>query len=233
MKPPPVKFPLLSSIPRYSKNGFTLIELLMVIAVIVILAGITFGISRGVQNAQARAQAKAELMTISQALEQFKSSNGDYPWTEQGVDASEANAVVLLNALLGWKEFKRTGGSVDFVDVLPGDVPASGPNEFLDPSKFSIRRMGSDEEYVDLPDTSSTAPSGYYLVDPWGRPYVYVYGKKSGASNTWEVFGYHLYSMGLDKMQNVSAINSSTGEMDSNFREIGAGENIDNIYVGE
>ena len=62
------------------QQGFTLIELLMVITVILILAGITFGISRGVQNAQARTKAKAELATISQAIEQFKSRYGDYPW---------------------------------------------------------------------------------------------------------------------------------------------------------
>ena len=63
-----------------NRNGFTLIELLMVIAVILILAGITFGVSRGVQNAQARTKARAELATIAQAIEQFKSRYGDYPW---------------------------------------------------------------------------------------------------------------------------------------------------------
>ena len=62
------------------QQGFTLIELLMVITVILILAGITFGISRGVQNVQARTKAKAELAVISQALETYKSKNGDYPW---------------------------------------------------------------------------------------------------------------------------------------------------------
>ena len=88
------------------RRGFTLIELLMVIAVILILASITFGISRGVQNAQARAKAKAELATISQALEQFKSRYGDYPWhdSDEGSYPSSSGEVtngMLLYALTG------------------------------------------------------------------------------------------------------------------------------------
>ena len=90
-------------------KGFTLIELLMVIAIILILAGITFGVSRGAQNAQARTKAKAELAVISQSLEQYKSVNGDYPWVT-GIDGV-ARAKDLAKALMGWKEFSRSGTS--------------------------------------------------------------------------------------------------------------------------
>ena len=97
------------------QQGFTLIELLMVIAVILILAGITFGISRGVQNAQARTKAKAELAIISQGLEQYKSVNGDYPWVT-GSSNEVDRAKELAKALMGWKEFDRSGSSVNYID---------------------------------------------------------------------------------------------------------------------
>jgi prepilin-type N-terminal cleavage/methylation domain-containing protein len=93
--------------PSKRPQGFTLIELLMVIAVILILTGITFGISRGVQNAQARAKTKAELATISQAIEQFKSRYGDYPWHDSSItdyptpNGGDPTNTMLLFALTG------------------------------------------------------------------------------------------------------------------------------------
>ncbi len=233
MYPPPVKSPLLSRARSRPRHGFTLIELLMVIAVIMILAGITFGIYRSVQIAQTRAKAKGELAVLAQSLEQFKAANGDYPWTTGFASSPEANAELLLQALLGWKKFGRVQGVVTLVDVLPENVPLTGPKVFIDPSKFTIRKRGSNETYVDLPDSRQFAPSGYYLADPWGHPYVYLYGKLDSTSNTWEVFGYHLYSMGPDEAQDTSVINSTTGVMKANFRDAGGGENADNIYAGE
>ncbi len=90
----------------------------MVIAVIGILAGITFGISGGVQNARARTQAKAELAALSQALEQFKSRNGDYPWVSGDPADAEDNGKLLFQALVGWMEFTRSGVVTTFQAVL-------------------------------------------------------------------------------------------------------------------
>jgi len=215
---------------RSTRSGFTLIELLMVIAVIGILVGMTFGISDAVRNAQGRSRAKAEIASIAMALEQFKSTYGDYPWTTEGASSPEDNSELLLQALLGCMKFEREGGVTTFVSKT--NVPSTGPKALIDVSKLTIRKVGDDAPYVDLPSTTTSGPSGYYLADPWGNPYVFVYGK-SGSSNTWEVFGFHLYSMGPDELQDTSAIDSTTGVMVPDFREIGNGENVDNIYTGE
>ena len=193
---------------RPKQQGFTFIELLMVIAVILILAGITFGISRVVQNAQARAKAKAELATISQAIEQFKSVNGDYPWTNdvEGEDPS----IVLSKSLLGWKEFVSSGNTTTFQDKT--SVPTSGPEGFIDATKLSINGT--------LP-TGATKPTNVEFTDPWGNEYLYLY--KENAS--WDNFGYVLYSKGPD--------GSSETVPDTGIRPAVTGKDVDNIYAGE
>ena len=204
---------------RSSNRGFTLIELLMVIAIIMILAGITFGISRGVQNAQARASAKAELAVIAQALEGFKSTYGDYPWIS-GDPTSTANAEKLLLALTGFAVLERNtnSGVVTLVDVDSGGARKI----FLDPTKVSLSKDYGNP-------TSAGALIGVYFSDPWGNPYAYVYAKSS-TSNTWENFGYVLFSKGSDSNSTLGSI-ATDGIIDPDHRTTDA--NIDNIYSGE
>ena len=195
---------------RPTNSGFTLIELLMVIAVIMVLAGITFGISRGVQNAQARAQAKAELAVIAQALEGFKSAHGDYPWTTDSND--------LAKALLGWMKFVRSSGSTTFVGLKANDVSAQGPKSFLDATKLNY--LGQ------LPTEANKAPSNVKFTDPWGNAYIYKY--RTGASGSWENFGYVLYSTGSDS---AGTSVGNDGILTTAIRD--SSDNIDNIYSGE
>lgn len=204
----------------------------MVIAVILILAGITFGISRGVQNAQARAKAKAELATISQALETYKSKNGDYPWNsdEPEPNVADDNFVInsshgLLKTLVGWQSFDGTQvGNTDSNDVVftKGD-------SVLDVSKLSLS--------LDWPDSNpEESPSLVtYFKDPWGNPYVYLY-KNSSSSGRWDRFGYVLFSRGADGIASSTGITETTGEIvtspeGSAFKN--QNDNIDNIYAGE
>jgi general secretion pathway protein G len=213
---------------RPSNSGFTLIELLMVIAVIGILSGITFGISQGVQNARSRTQAKAEIAVLSQALELFKTRSGDYPWVSGDPAQAEENGKLLFQALVGWMEFTRSGVVTNF-DVKTV-APLTGA-AYVDISKLTYVNLSQTDDYnpeIDL----SASPTNYAFLDPWGKPYVYAYGR-TGAGNTWEVFGYHLYSTGADGSQLSSVVDASTGVMDSDFRESGSGENADNIYAGE
>ncbi len=216
-----------SSRARSSNSGFTLIELLTVIAVIAVLAAITFGISGGVQNAKFRTTAKAELAVLSQAIEQFKLRNGDYPWSSSSISQTEDNAELLFEALVGWMEFSSLSGSVAFKSKA--SVPASGPVTYIDISKLTYIDLDEPDEFNPEIDLSSK-PSGYAFVDPWGKPYVYFYEKKAA---TWEIFGYHLYSIGADGLDRFSVIDERTGVKDPQFREAGSGENIDNIYSGE
>ena len=195
----------------------------MVIAVILILAGITFNISRGVQNAQARAKAKAELATISLAIEQFKSSYGDYPWHQGGGGDSTDNNKMLLYALTG---------RMVLADPYPGDntteikaieitdqAQIDKNPKFLDDSKFSTRQTGQ----------SSTN-----LLDPWGNPYIHWY-KWDSRPEAWDVFGFHLYSTGPKGSSANTAIktkiNSSSGILDDDFRDVANAEGI--IFAGE
>ncbi len=218
----------LTRLRRSKQQGFTLIELLMVIAVILILAGITFGISRGVQNAQARAKAKAELATISQAIEQFKSRYGDYPWHDSDDSAypkssGEVTNEMLLYALTGRLVMERNS-SGDLVvnhvaDSLDNAQVKKNP-KFLDHTKFS---------------TSGTDDAPVALLDPWGNPYVYWY-KWENSPNSWDVFGFHLYSMGPKGNSANNALkeqipDESTGVLNEGFRDVANAEGI--IFTGE
>ena len=205
------------------QQGFTLIELLMVIAVILILAGITFGISRGVQNAQARTKAKAELATISQAIEQFKSRYGDYPWHQGDGGDSTDNNKMLLYALTGrmvLADPSPTDNTTEIAAIEVTDEAQIDKNpKFLDDSKFSTTKIGQ----------SSTN-----LLDPWGNPYIYWY-KRDDSPDDWDVFGYHLYSTGPKGNPANTAIkakiNNSSGVLDDDFRDVANAEGI--IFAGE
>ena len=205
------------------QQGFTLIELLMVITVILILAGITFGISRGVQNAQARTKARAELATISQAIEQFKSRYGDYPWHQGSGGDSTDNNKMLLYALTGrmvLADPSPTDNSTEIAAIEITDQAQIDKNpKFLDDSKFSTTKIGQ----------SSTN-----LLDPWGNPYIYWY-KWDNSPDAWDVFGYHLYSTGPKGSSANTAIkakiNNSSGVFDDDFRDVANAEGI--IFAGE
>lgn len=210
------------------QQGFTLIELLMVITVILILAGITFGISRGVQNAQARTKAKAELATISQAIEQFKSRYGDYPWHDSDESnypdsSGEITNEMLLYALTGRLVMERNSTTgklaVNHVADDLDNVEVKKNPKFLDHTKFSTL-LKSDEPIA--------------LLDPWGNPYVYWY-KWERTPEDWDVFGFHLYSTGPKGSSANRAIktkiNNSSGVFYDDFRDVANSEGI--IFAGE
>jgi prepilin-type N-terminal cleavage/methylation domain-containing protein len=221
---------------RENKTAFTLIELLMGIAILGVLAAITFGVFQGVKDSQNRARAKAELSVLSQALERFKSKYGDYPWTAVGSDPSNLdpadnmtvaknNSAMLLNALMGWGRFDISGVSPVFDPNLKGDA-------LIDVSKFTVREIDSDLNFVDYPANSSQAPSGYYLSDPMGNPYVYLYGKSASLSG-WDNFSYILYSKGSDGVDSVVGLDIATGIAKSDDIYRYNVQNADNLYVGE
>lgn len=212
----------------HKSKGFTLIELLMVFGVIAILAAITFGISQGVRDSQGRAKARAELAMISQALESFKNTHGDYPWAESEVESS---ADELFKALIGWKKYDSA--TVGFEDKTTDEVPEQGPTPFIDISKLTYVSAAEPDEFN--PEiTGNTKPENYRLLDPWGNPYRYYY-KESASDSNWENFGYMLYSAGPDGKDEMPAnwdgllSPNVLNATDSNGDSI----NLDNIYAGE
>jgi prepilin-type N-terminal cleavage/methylation domain-containing protein len=217
-----------SSLRRPRQQGFTLIELLMVIAVILILASITFGISRGVQNAQARAKAKAELAVISQALEQFKSRYGDYPWHKSGggfpggVDDTNVMLTYALTGRLKLEPDPNNSGQIRAVKVADSmdNTEVEKNPKFVDITKFST--TGTD----DIPEM---------ILDPWGNPYKYRY-KWDNSPQDWDVFGYHLYSTGSKGRTAHTALEAEmetkeSGVFKEGFRDVANAEGI--IFAGE
>ncbi len=203
-----------------NRNGFTLIELLMVIAIILILAGITFGISRGVQNAQARTKARAELATIAQALEQFKSRYGDYPWHKSGETDTNKTLLYALTGRLVIDDPDPNDSVSNIEAIIITDENQIKRNpKFLDETKFAT--IGIDSETTNL-------------LDPWGNPYMYWY-KWDDRPNSYEMFGYHLYSTGAggNTANNTikTKINASTGLIANDFRDTANGAGI--IFAGE
>ncbi|MBW3621935.1 MAG: type II secretion system major pseudopilin GspG [Armatimonadetes bacterium] len=70
-----------------SQAGFTLIELLVVMIILAVLAA--FAIPRVLNRTEdaRRARAISDVKTLGTALDMYKADNGEYPTTEQGLDA--------------------------------------------------------------------------------------------------------------------------------------------------
>jgi len=64
---------------RNRAGGFTMIELLAVVTIIVILASLTIGGLSYFNRKQAESKTRVQLKLIANALEAYKSDNGEYP----------------------------------------------------------------------------------------------------------------------------------------------------------
>jgi general secretion pathway protein G len=112
---------------RCNERGFTLIELMVVIVILGILAGLIVPRIMGRPDEARRAKARIQLESVETALKLYKLDNGNYPTTEQGLQALvEAPAVGALA-----KNWRQGGylekGKVpkdpwdnDFVYISPG-----------------------------------------------------------------------------------------------------------------
>ncbi len=69
------------------EKGFTLIELMIVIVIIGILATLLVPKIMEAPEEAKRTKAKADIKTIESALKLYKIDTGNYPTTEQGLDA--------------------------------------------------------------------------------------------------------------------------------------------------
>lgn len=64
-----------------NQKAFTLVEMLAVLAIIGILAAITMGIYGSVKGKAVESRLEAELARIELALQQYKSKNGQFPYS--------------------------------------------------------------------------------------------------------------------------------------------------------
>jgi len=79
---------------KNNERGFTLIELMVVIVILGILAGLIVPRIMGRPDEARRAKARIQIESLETALKLYKLDNGNYPTTEQGLQALvEAPAV--------------------------------------------------------------------------------------------------------------------------------------------
>ena len=72
---------------KRNEKGFTLIELMVVIVILGILAGLIVPRIMGRPDEARRAKARIQLESLETALKLYKLDNGNYPTTEQGLNA--------------------------------------------------------------------------------------------------------------------------------------------------
>ncbi len=126
--------------PLRSSSGFTLIEIMVVMVILGILAGLIVPRIMDRPEEARRTKAAIQIQSIEQALKLYKLDNGQYPTTEQGLQALvEAPSVGRLARK--W----RDGGYLDkgkvpldpwgneFVYIAPGlhgdfDLMSYGPD---------------------------------------------------------------------------------------------------------
>ncbi len=72
---------------RFGNDGFTLIELMVVIVILGVLAGLIIPRIMGRPEEARQMKARVQMESIETALRLYKLDNGDYPSTEQGLQA--------------------------------------------------------------------------------------------------------------------------------------------------
>jgi general secretion pathway protein G len=127
---------------KRDERGFTLIELMVVIVILGILAGLIIPRIMGRPDEARRAKARMQLESLETALKLYRLDNGNYPTTEQGLQALvEPPGVGALAK--NW----RQGGYLE-----KGKVPKDPwDNDFLYLSPgthgdFDLSSLGADGE---------------------------------------------------------------------------------------
>jgi general secretion pathway protein G len=72
---------------KSNQRGFTLIELMVVIAILALLGGVVMPKVIGRLRQAKPDKAKIDIKQISMGLDLYAADNGEYPTTEQGLDA--------------------------------------------------------------------------------------------------------------------------------------------------
>ena len=127
---------------RKDERGFTLIELMVVIVILGILAGLIIPRIMGRPDEARRAKARMQIESLETALKLYKLDNGNYPTTEQGLQALVEAPGVGLSAK-NW----RQGGYLE-----KGKVPKDPwDNDFFYISPgvhgdFDLTSLGADGE---------------------------------------------------------------------------------------
>ncbi len=110
-----------------ASQGFTLIEIMVVIVILGMLAGLVVPRFMGQEEEARRTKAVVQISSLEQALKLYRLDNGQYPSTDQGLQALvEAPSVGRLakkwrkNGYLEKGRVPRDPWESDFVYISPG-----------------------------------------------------------------------------------------------------------------
>lgn len=121
-----------------AQRGFTLLEIMVVVAIIAILSTVVVVNLVGKVDDAKVARAQGDIQSLTSALQLYKLDNGQYPSTQQGLEA-------LMQRPSGnppapnWKPY---------VSKLPAD-PWGQPYQYLSPGQrgdFDVYSMGGDSK---------------------------------------------------------------------------------------
>ncbi|MHB8810670.1 MAG: type II secretion system major pseudopilin GspG [Desulfobulbaceae bacterium] len=124
----------------YGSQGFTLIEIMVVMVILGILAGLIVPRIMDRPEEARRTKAAIQIQSIEQALKLYKLDNGEYPTTEQGLQALvEPPSVGRLakrwrkDGYLDKGRIPKDPWGYDFVYIAPGlhgdfDLMSYGPD---------------------------------------------------------------------------------------------------------
>jgi len=124
-------------------KGFTLIEMLVTVTIIIILMGLSVGGFQFVTQKQANSQAEIQVKLLSNALEEYKLDNGNYP------PAGNSNSLFTLlyyNGANATPQEKIYVSQLDPVTNKQGWTEGTGAGvKIIDPwGAEYIYRVGSD-----------------------------------------------------------------------------------------
>ena len=112
---------------RRNEKGFTLIELMVVIVILGILAGLIVPRIMGRPDEARRAKARIQIESLETALKLYKLDNGNYPSTEQGLQAL-VEPPATGSPLINWRQggyleknkVPKDPWDYDFIYLSPG-----------------------------------------------------------------------------------------------------------------
>lgn len=127
---------------RFDDRGFTLIELMVVIVILGILAGLIIPRIMGRPDEARQAKARMQIQSLETALKLYRLDNGNYPTTEQGLQA-----LVELPTVGAPAKHWRQGGYLE-KSKMPKD-PWDNDFVYLSPGvhgDFDLSCLGADGE---------------------------------------------------------------------------------------
>ena len=139
---------------RSHEKGFTLIELMVVIAILALLGGVVAPqVMNKLKDAKPQ-KVKIDIERIGMALDMYAVDNGDYPTSEQGLDALVTKPTSQPEPL-NWNRSYVKGGT-KFVDPWNNDYVYESPSthEGYDYDLFSYGPDGQEGGEDDITNWS-------------------------------------------------------------------------------